>query len=272
MEYKKGAEAPLQPLLSVRHRKGGLGDISPNSFVIAIPSYDRPQQIQAKTLKYLKECGIDDDKITVFVANAQQEEAYITAGVKHKIVIGELGITNQRNFIMNYFPLEEYIISMDDDIERLERKVGDVFQPITDLTDTIQQNYQLMLEENRFIWGIYPVHNVFFIRTPIHTDLKFIIGVCYGFINRRIMLDIEYESKEDVENSLLHYLKDGGVLRVNTIVVKTKFNAVGGLGKERHEANKAAAEALHAKYPTLTKIFQRKNGTYEIRFKKLLGI
>jgi hypothetical protein len=236
-------------------------------YIIAIPSYNRAKEIQLKTLKYLKECGIEDDVITVFVANEEEKNIYTTAGVRNKIVVGVLGITNQRNFIMNYFPLGQYVISMDDDIERLEEAIDGKFRPIIDLKKVFKENYQLMLEENRYIWGTYPVHNIFFIRKPIHTDLKFIIGVCYGYINRRIMLDVECEGKEDIQNSILHYLKDGGVLRINTIVAKTKFNAVGGLGIERYEANKRAAEALHLKYPTLTTIFQRKNGTHEIRLK-----
>ena len=34
---------------------------------------------------------------------------------------------------------------------------------------------------------------------------------------------------------------------------------------EEFEANKKAAEILHATYPKLTKVFQRKSGTYEIK-------
>ena len=258
MQYKKGA-CPFQTPTT--------------SGIVAIPSYNREKEIQLKTLKYLKACGIEDDNVIIFVANEEQKNIYTTAGVKHKIIVGELGITNQRNFIMNYFPLGQYVISMDDDIERLEEAVGvggvsPHFVPIIDLDKVFKENYQLMLEENRYIWGIYPVHNIFFIKKPIHTDLKFIIGVCYGYINRRIMLDVECEGKEDIQNSILHYVKDGGVLRINTIVAKTKFNAVGGLGIERYESNKKASEAIHLKYPMLTRIVQRKNGTYEIRFKR----
>lgn len=243
------------------------GDIpvNPRPYLIAIPSYNRPKEIRYKTLKYLKDCGIADDRITIFVATEEQKQIYADAGITQKIIVGELGITNQRNFIMNYFPMGEYIISMDDDIERLERAINEKFAPIIDLDKVFKENHQLMLETNRYIWGIYPVRNLFFIRKPIHTDLKFIIGVCYGFINRRMLLDTESEGKEDVENSILHYIADGGVLRMNTIVAKTKFNAVGGLGKDRFNSNKMAAEALHLNYPTLTRIVQRKNGMHEIK-------
>jgi len=242
-------------------------------YFIAIPSYKREKEIQLKTLKYLKECGIEDERIVVFVANEDQKNIYTTAGVRNKIVVGVLGITNQRNFIMNYFPLGQYVISMDDDIERLEEAVGvggvsPQFVTIIDLDKVFKENHQLMLEENRYIWGIYPVRNIFFIKKQIHTDLKFIIGVCYGYINRRMLLDVGCDVKEDIQNSILHYLRDGGVLRINTIVAKTKFNTVGGLGIERYEANKKAAQYLQYKYPTLCSVYQRKNGTHEVRLSR----
>jgi hypothetical protein len=236
-------------------------------YIIAIPSYNRPKQIQTKTLKYLKECGIDKKLIYIFVANAEQEVMYKEVIPTYNIVVGELGITRQRNFISNYFDEGQYVVSMDDDIERLELAdhACNCFQPLFNLDDTLKENYQLMLKESRYIWGIYPVRNLFFIRKPFNIGLAFIIGVCFGYINRRIMLDVCCEGKEDIENSLLHYLRDGGVLRINTMVAKTKFNAIGGLGKDRFDSNKKAAEALHLKYPTLTRIFQRKNGMYEIK-------
>lgn len=236
-------------------------------YVIAIPSYQRAKEIQTKTLKYLNDCGIEDERIVVFVANEEQKNIYITAGVKHKIVVGVLGITNQRNFIMCYFPIDQYVVSMDDDIERLERAIDGKFVPILALDEVFKENHQLMLEENRYIWGIYPVHNIFFIKKPISTGLAFIIGVCHGYVNRRILLDVAFECKEDIQNSILHYLRDGGVLRINTIVAKTKFNAKGGLGIDRTEINKRSAKGLAKTYPNLCSVYQRKNGTHEIRLK-----
>ena len=75
------------------------------------------------------------------------------------------------------------------------------------------------------------------------------------------------ESKEDYETSILYYLKDGGVLRFNHVTFKTKFNAEGGLGTDRFEKNKNAALYLKDKYPEIVDIFNRANGTYEVKLK-----
>ena len=42
----------------------------------------------------------------------------------HKLVIGKLGITHQRIFISKYFPIGQYIVSLDDDIEEVSKLRG----------------------------------------------------------------------------------------------------------------------------------------------------
>ena len=58
----------------------------------------------------------------MFVANKEEENKYkdlVPKDLYHKIVVGKLGITNQRKFISKYFPVGKYIVSMDDDVEEL---------------------------------------------------------------------------------------------------------------------------------------------------------
>ena len=104
-------------------------------------------------------------------------------------------------------------------------------------------------------------------------SLKFLIGVCYGYINRNIPeLYPTAEGKEDIEQSILYFKRDGGVIRFNNIAVKTKFNAEGGLGKDRFEMNEKASQLLQKKYPDVVKIFHRKNGMSEVRLKCILSV
>ena len=78
-----------------------------------------------------------------------------------------------------------------------------------------------------------------------------------------------FEIAEDYEQSILYYLKDGGVIRFNGITAKTKFNAPGGLGPERYDKYKVAAEYLTKKYPELVTRRDRKDGTPEVRLNKM---
>lgn len=241
-------------------------------YVVAIPSYNRPNEIIKKTLKTLADGGVSKERIFIFVANDEQAELYKPTG--YKIVVGVLGIANQRVFISNYFPIGQYIISLDDDVEELQTLHESKLVKLTDLHTFFTSSYETLMRENLFIWGIYPVRNAFFMKSGVMTkSLKFLIGVCYGYINRNIPeLYPTAEGKEDIEQSILYFKRDGGVIRFNNIAVKTKFNAEGGLGKDRFEMNEKASQLLQKKYPDVVKIFHRKNGMSEVRLKCILSV
>jgi hypothetical protein len=96
--------------------------------------------------------------------------------------------------------------------------------------------------------------------------------VTFGFIVRHdkdLKMSIKSETKEDYEQTILYFVKDGGVIRCNNITVKSVFNAEGGLGKDRYERNKCAAEYLERKYPSIVRRKDRKNGMPEVRLVRL---
>jgi hypothetical protein len=245
------------------------------NYVIAIPTYNRSEVISQKTLKTLHEGNIHKNKIFLFVANQREYELYkknVPTELYHKIVVGKKGITHQRNFIANYFPEGQYVISMDDDIECLEMLRGEKLVKLKNINDFFIEAYKLLKKNNLYIWGIYPVRNPFFMYKETTYDLRFLIGVTFGFITRhsiKLKMNIHAETKEDYEQTILYFKMDGGVIRFNHITAKTKFNAEGGLGTDRHERNKLAAEYLYKKYPDIVTIFQRKNKMYEVKLKRL---
>jgi hypothetical protein len=243
-------------------------------YVVAIPSYNRPNEIVKKTLKTLKDGGISTNAIYIFVANDNERKKYediVSKDLYGKIVVGKLGIANQRIFIKHYFKENQQVVSIDDDVEALFRMTNT--EPaklikITNVDKFFKDAFDRLHKEKLFIWGIYPVRNPFFMQNKVTTSLKFIIGALYGFIVRKtpeLEPSTNAEGKEDYEQSILYYKKDGGVLRYNNITIKTKFLAKGGLGEDRFAMNKKAAEYLQKTYPDLVTMFFRKNGMSEIR-------
>ena len=245
------------------------------NYVVAIPTYNRQDVLERKTLKTLIEGGVSKNRIYLFVANKEQYKLYeevIPKNMYKEIIIGKKGIANQRNFIANYFDEGQYIISMDDDVEEFQMLKGEKLVKLKNVDDFFVNAYKLLKKNKLFIWGIYPVQNPFFMYKEITTDLRFIIGVTYGFITRhtrKLRPSINAETKEDYEQTILYYNMDGGVMRFNNITTKTKFNAPGGLGTDRYERNKSAATYLFKTYPDIVTVFQRKNGTYEVKLKRL---
>jgi hypothetical protein len=244
------------------------------NYVVAIPTYNRPEQVVKKTLTTLLNGGVHTSQIYLFVADQEQCDIYSAAVPRimyHEIVIGQLGIVNQRNYIRTYFPEGTYVVSVDDDIEQLDKLVDGKLQQIHDVHEFFQEAYDVLLERGLYLWGIYPVHNVGWMKNTVTTSLKFVIGCCHGYIVRHsndLMLNPSAETKEDYELSILHYLKDNGVVRFNNVTVKTRFHCDGGLGKDREARNEKAVAYLKDTYPQLVSERSRKNGFKEIRLSK----
>jgi hypothetical protein len=243
-----------------------------SKYIVAIPSYKRENVLPEKTLKTLIDGKVDPRRIHIFVANDSERKKYetIPREMYGAIVVGKPGISRQRRFIIEYFPENTRVVSIDDDVQGVFQLDGDKLSKVGNLDKFYENAFSQLEKEKLFIWGVYPVHNPFFMKQKVTTDLKFILGTMYGFINRhdtKLKPSLQCREKEDVELSLLYYLKDGGVLRFNQITVKTKFHSEGGLGEksERFKDNQDSAEYLAKKYPDLVTIFHRKNGMAEIR-------
>jgi len=240
------------------------------NYIVAIPSYNRSDEITKKTLPTLKAGKINKDKIYVFVANKEEEKKYrekMDKSTYNKIVVGKKGIVQQRKFISQYFPVGTHIVSMDDDVRSLVKLSGDKLTKVSNLDSLFKQAFKLLKNKGLYLWGVYPVKNAKFMKNKITTNLKFIIGVIHGYINRhdnKLYPNLKSTSKEDIEQSILFYLKDKGVLRLNNISFTTNFNAPGGLGTDRFQMNKKAQEYLVKKYPNIAKPKFRKDGTPEI--------
>ena len=221
------------------------------NYVIAIPSYNREHALKTHTLKCLMLSHIPLEQIYIFVANDEEYANYKTVLPDYKIVVGEQGLMNQRNFISHYFPLETKIVSIDDDIQEFIIKKDNKLQIIDDIDIFFKEGFKRLEEENANLFGFYPVLNKLFMKETITTDFRFIIGSCFGYINNRILISIP--QKQDYEISILHFLKDKKVVRFNYISMKTKYYKMkGGLQSSgsRKQEQEEAVESLLTRYPT----------------------
>jgi hypothetical protein len=122
------------------------------------------------------------------------------------------------------------------------------------------------------LWGIHPVPNAYFQRPKISTDLRYIAAGLYGWTSRQgdHSLDVTLEDKEDFERSILYYLADGYVTRLNWISIRTAgYHGAGGMQVTRTpERVDASARDLAARYPHLCKLnLSKKSGWAEVRLR-----
>jgi len=248
-------------------------------YVIAIPSYKRVKTLTEKTLATLKRYKVDKKKIYVFVANKEEEALYkegVGDSVGH-IIVGELGLANARNFIMNYFKKGVHIVCMDDDIKQIieyDSNTKRHEKELESLAKVIKRGYSECEKTGARLWGVYPSPNGYFMKPTVTTDLKFIVGSFWGCINPgnndALQLKLGGE-KEDYQRTLQFWEEDGAVVRLNFVSVKTAYyKEPGGM---QHDGKRLAAQRktvkdMLKKWPQYVKLNpKRKSGFPEIRIR-----
>ena len=221
---------------------------------IAIPSYNRPEQIKQKTLAFLNKHNINKKDIYIFVVD-EEKSIYIDSinNDDYNIVVGLHGIAMQRSFINSYFDENELILSLDDDINDIMFLDRGVLEPVEDFMFLLDGMVETMGSTGLNLCGCYPVQNAYFMRDKITTQLRFCIGQFLLYYNKKFILSSEADSKEDYENTLLFYNRDGGVLRYSNVCVKSRAYSNGGLGGNkavRLRKNLYASDYLKRMYPT----------------------
>ncbi len=242
-------------------------DTNDYNFKIAIPSYKRSDILVDKTFNLLKNYNIPYDMIDIFVAN--EEEYYIYKKVLPNdinIIIGKKGIQHQRMFMSNYYDDDDRIVYLDDDIVKIEKKIND--KELIELNgdefmEVCKEGFDLCYKNNCKNWGVYPVHNPYFMKHNVSTDLKYVIGCFCGVINDKECEVRSVSHGEDYERSIKYYVKYGRLIRMNDYTIQTKYFAKGGIDAEydgkRAENIDKELNILQGLYPDLMTIKQKKD-------------
>ena len=192
-------------------------------YVIAIPSHNRHNSINEKTIALLNYYNIDLNRVYVFVASAELAEYTKTLDKNITIVEGGLGIQKQRLAISNYFNEGQPICSMDDDLINICSVVNDKLYKIECLESLILDFFSLFDEYKCNMGGLYPVDNPYFMKNRITTDLRFIIGNFRCFNNIKKLENRKFTLLEDYETTLKYYINDGAVVRNENYVALTNY-------------------------------------------------
>lgn len=264
--------------------------INPNEYIVAIPSYKRSTIIVDKTLKMLNDKHVSPSRIFIFVADKDEENEYlknVPKNLYNKIIVGVLGVRNQRNFINEYFPEHTCIVSCDDDLKdvnylqvgagenRSEIQKNNKLLSIPNIDIFFKDAFHRLVTNNTsskidspnnwgkykknqkpysYLWGIYPVNNPYFLSNKITNNLQFIGGGMYGIINRHHKdLKLKLNEKDDFERTLQYYKMDGSVFRFWNISHETVTRkGKGGMQAENKDRNfeaKKSAEYLIKHFP-----------------------
>lgn len=254
-------------------------------YIIAIPTYKRYDTLKEKTLKILENENFPKDKIYIFFANEIELKNYNLSNDYKNQIIGVLGLTHQRNFIVNYFNNGQRILWLDDDLQQIctvdvDPERQDKRHNLKFVNTTIQKMAEIgfnELDKNKCsLFGVYPVNNAGFMKKDyISKDLKYIIGCCYGTINNKKLFTFDvFENnggaKEDYLRTLMIYVIEKKVIRLNAFTAITNYyDEPGGLQSidefgKRTNRDFISMKYICEKYPDLAKE-NIKGDKYEIK-------
>lgn len=249
-------------------------------FRIVIPSYNRPTILKERTLKCLLDGGIALSSIDIFVANEEQLELYKKeCHPDANYIVGVLGMANIRNFITDYYEEDAELLCIDDDIKKFSLYSGkhNPLEPIKHLDVLFEDLWDEARKANIDLWGIYPVHNGFFMTPYVKTGLFYIIGCFYGIRNKKAFR-VSGNDKEDYERSLLFYSADPlkGVMRFDYVAPDTRgYTTRGGMNdpvfdRSYTEILRRAVEIQNRYYEICSVNLTKKSGKPELRLKPIV--
>lgn len=242
------------------------------SVQFAIRSYRRAETLASKTLPLLERLGVPLADVIVFLSDPDEGNAYRAAtSDRVRLVAGRPGCGPNGNAIQHFYPEGTRVISIDDDLRDLLVKRNDkLIEPIDpwEFDEVVRDGFAA---SGGGLWGIHPVPNPYFQRFKISRDLRYICGGFFGTTTSRDpALDVRLEDKEDFERSLLFYLRDGFVTRLNWVSMRTVgYSGKGGMQEARTaERVDASARELAARYPMLCSLNETKKSKWaEVRLR-----
>ena len=245
-----------------------MSKVKPMRFVI--PSYKRCEKLKKKTLTYLDKQGVDNQDVYIFTrVDDEQLSDYIKLrdnGYNVIVAVDVKGIGKTHNYITEYFDEGEYIIEIDDDMTGLI----DNFRVEVDFLKVCDTMKSKMFELGASYGSTYQCDNIMFMsQCKEYTyDLRYCLGCLrFRYVRKDIVLETNYA--EDMENCILHYIRDGVILKNNWIAPKTTNYVQGGCAADgrNEETEKIDKMILANKYPDHCKLFQRKSGKWDLKLK-----
>lgn len=244
-------------------------------YQIVIPSYQRAEGLQQKTLAWLGAAGVDPTRITVFLHdNDPQLEAYQALAGRTGIRLNATpmrGITAQRTYIPTQFAPGTPIVCLDDDVTGLVEAVDSkTLRPVADVDALFRRMFTETAGRDLYVWGLSPVVNAFYMSPGrISEGLRFLIFTVIGFFNRpgHPVHEFTVPYKDEHETSLRAWWYDGGTVRHDGIAAQANYYTDPGGCQAPGEFQRTPAkvafsvEELEKQWPGLVRRNTRKKDT-----------
>ena len=229
---------------------------------IAIPTFQRVDTFRKKTYTKIIQKYKLEKYTTLFIQSEEDSKLYKELAPELKQVRSPKGYLNTLNFISKYYPTNAKVVKMDDDLTGIYKLTGDKLIKVNNAYDLFNKTFGIMTNTGASLGGYYPIPNAGFMkdRKPITTDLRFIVGSLYCFINKNIKLKID--GKSDFEFTIENYKRDDKVIRLNNYTMRYDYS-------DNTEKSGRDTQIFQNKYNEyISKVITHKDGSTSFLLKK----
>jgi len=237
---------------------------------IAIPTHNRWNLIQGLTLGYLKDCGVAEEAIDLFVGDEAEAAEYRRVCRCGIIVTGATNVRDKFNYIHTWYRAGEHVMVVEDDLKAVEKLAG--YNKLVvhhDLLQDAVKAFNACHHNKTALWGISSNSNPFFLKDQVSVGFKFIVANLYGFIQSDPPITVTQMSKTDYERTILYYKKYGSVVRLDYLCPITKnYKTAGGMSDvqgQRYQLEEDSVNYLTTTYSDLC----TKNETKKSQFPEM---
>jgi hypothetical protein len=244
---------------------------APGDYQVAIPSYQRPAMVCAKTLPALTRGGVDPSRITVFLhahdPKLDDYRTYLPANIG-TVITDARGINAQRAAIIDTYGPGTPLVQVDDDLSRLVKAIDPkTTHPIGDVDAVLRSMFFETMARDLWVWGLSPTTNAFYMKPGrISVGLRFLLYSMVGTFTRpgHPVHLATVPTKDDYELSLRSWWYDGASVRADGVAaVADLYKAPGGCQLTRQPADaETAVTQLLATWPGLVRRNEKRNTGY----------
>lgn len=232
-------------------------------FHIAVPSRSRARGFYLQTYrKVIWRHGLEAET-TVFVQTQEDLRAYTELLPRIRVILapGE-GLEAAQAAIADHYPLGSRVVVVHDDITRVVHLRDRRSKRFEDVRRLFEVSFAVMEKYGLTLGGLSPTDNALnesHGASKVTLGLRFIYDPLHFEIIDKRPLPLVTKLKHDVERSILHYRRSGGVLRLASYAVGTRHTA----HAPGHYALEAAdLQELRRVYPDEVHCFRERKGGY----------
>lgn len=237
---------------------------------VAVCSYGRAATVAKDTLSTMLRGGVPGEAISVYTPQVDDYRDAIDAAARDpenpagleqvRVIEVPVGLHNAQNAVLDWAAPGDRIVFADDDVRGVDRlaviRGKATLRPQDDLSGLFRAAFERAEYEHATLWGLYPVHNAFYMKHELRVGLWFCIGQLFGV---RVTEDRQYGSeaaakKGDYERTLMHFERDGAVMRMDWLAADCapmRTAAGGNATPERAEDERRAVAELQRRWPGL---------------------